>query len=71
LISLYKCLKLTRQTPAQQALAILSTVHVFVMLVNDHRVNVLLGNNYKLENTSGSLIAAIFEGLGIAPASTS
>ena len=56
--------------PAQQALAILSTVHGFVMLVNDNRVNALLGDDYQIDDIRDSVMAAIFEGLGIAPPAT-
>ena len=53
--------------PAQQALAILSTVHGFVTLVNDNRVNALLGDDYQLDDIRDTVMAAIFESLGFAP----
>lgn len=51
--------------PAQQALAILSTVHGFVTLVNDNRVSALLGEDFQIEATRDAVMAAIFEGLGV------
>lgn len=50
--------------PAQQALAILSTVHGFVTLVNDNRVGALLGEDYQLEEIRDTVMAAILQGIG-------
>ena len=50
--------------PAKQALAILSTVHGFVTLVNDNRVGALLGDDYQFEDIRDVVMTAIFEGLG-------
>ena len=50
--------------PAQQALAILSTVHGFVTLVNDNRVNALLGDDFQIDVARDAVMAAIFIGLG-------
>ncbi|ARN75706.1 TetR/AcrR family transcriptional regulator [Oceanicoccus sagamiensis] len=50
--------------PAKQALAILSTVHGFVTLVNDNRVASLLGDDYDMEDIRNTIMAAIFEGIG-------
>jgi hypothetical protein len=53
--------------PAKQALAIISTVHGFVTLVNDNRAGALLGDNYDIEEIKNSVLASIFEGLGANP----
>jgi AcrR family transcriptional regulator len=50
--------------PAQQALAILSTVHGFVTLVNDNRVNALLGDDFQVDTARDAVMMAIFAGLG-------
>ena len=50
--------------PELQALSILSTVHGFVTLVNDNRVNALLGDNFQLDEIRDAVMAAIFEGIG-------
>jgi hypothetical protein len=42
----------------------LSTIHGFVSLVNDNRVEHLIGNTYSLENIRAAVLAKIFEGLG-------
>jgi len=57
--------------PVLQALAILSTIHGFVSLVNDNRIGHLLGNPYSLENVRDAVLVSIFDGLGAqrAPAS--
>jgi AcrR family transcriptional regulator len=55
--------------PAKQALAIISTVHGFVTLVNDNRVDALLGEDFDVEEARDSVMAAIFEGLGAIPPS--
>ena len=49
---------------ALQALAILSTVHGFVTMVNDKRVNALLGQNPDINAVRDMIMASIFEGLG-------
>jgi AcrR family transcriptional regulator len=49
---------------ALQALAILSTVHGFVTMVNDNRVNALLGQNPDINAVRDMIMASIFEGLG-------
>lgn len=53
--------------PAQQALAILATVHGFVTLVNDGRVEALLGEEYSVDEMRDTVMAAIFQGVGIEP----
>ena len=50
--------------PVTQALTILSTIHGFVSLVNDNRVEHLIGNTYSLEDIRDAVLAKIFEGLG-------
>ena len=50
--------------PVTQALAILSTIHGFVSLVNDNRIGHLLGNPYSLDSIRDAVLLAIFEGLG-------
>ncbi len=50
--------------PAKQALAIISMVHGFVTLVNDNRVDALLGEVYELDDIRDTIMRAIFEGLG-------
>lgn len=50
--------------PVMQALAILSTIHGFVSLVNDNRIGHLLGNPYSLDNVRDAVLVSIFEGLG-------
>jgi AcrR family transcriptional regulator len=50
--------------PALQALAILSTVHGFVTMVNDNRVNALLGQNPDINAVRDMIMTSIFEGLG-------
>lgn len=61
-------LKLIRPgDPAQQALAILATVHGFVTLVNDGRVEALLGQSYDVAAIRDVVMAAIFQGIGITP----
>ena len=54
--------------PVLQALAILSTIHGFVSLVNDNRIGHLLGNPYSLENVRDAVLVSIYEGLGATPA---
>jgi hypothetical protein len=51
--------------PALQALAILSTVHGFVTLVNDNRVSTLLGPDYELEEVRDMVLTSTFQGLGV------
>ena len=53
-----------RGDPVPQALAILSTIHGFVSLVNDNRVQHLLDNPYTLEQIRDMVLASIFEGIG-------
>ena len=50
--------------PVPQALAILSTIHGFVSLVNDNRVQHLLDNPYSLDQIRDMVLASIFEGIG-------
>lgn len=51
--------------PVTQALAIWSTVHGFVTLVNDNRISHLIGEDYSLDAIRDTVLAAIFEGLGL------
>jgi AcrR family transcriptional regulator len=50
--------------PVVQALAILSTIHGFVSLVNDNRIGHLLGDSYSLNSIRDAILLSIFEGLG-------
>ena len=50
--------------PTLQALTILSTIHGFVTLVIDNRVNALLGDTYQIAQIRDAILTAIFEGLG-------
>ncbi len=49
--------------PVMQALAILSTIHGFVSLVNDNRIGHLVDQPYSLESIRDAVLASIFEGL--------
>ena len=53
--------------PVMYALAILSTIHGFVSLVNDNRIGHLLGNPYSLHDVRDSVLRLIFEGIGAQP----
>ncbi len=50
--------------PVPQALAILSTIHGFVSLVNDNRIQHLLENPYTLDQMRDMVVTSIFEGIG-------
>lgn len=54
--------------PVPQALTILSTIHGFVCLVNDNRVQHLLDNPYTLQEMRDRVLTSIFEGIGADPA---
>ncbi len=51
--------------PTLQAISIVSTVHGFVSLANDRRLNHLYGENYTERQVRDFVITAIFEGLGV------
>lgn len=51
--------------PTLQAISIVSTVHGFVSLANDNRLNHLYGDSYTPEQVKDFVITAIFEGLGV------
>ena len=53
--------------PVTQALAILSTIHGFVSLVNDNRIGHLIGNPYSLDGIRDAVLTMIFEGLAPPP----
>ncbi len=50
--------------PTLQALSILSSIHGFVTMVIDNRVNALLGDSYPLQEVTDAMLASIFEGIG-------
>lgn len=56
--------------PEKQALAILSAVHGFVTLVNDKRVDALLGRGYELTELRDFIMQSIFSGLGVLPSTS-
>jgi len=51
--------------PLLQAISIVSTVHGFVSLVNDNRVDHLLEGKSSIEEVKNFVMTAIFEGLGV------
>ncbi len=51
--------------PTLQAVAIVSTVHGFVSLANDNRLDQVYGGQYTEKQVRDFVITAIFEGLGV------
>jgi AcrR family transcriptional regulator len=47
-----------------QAIAIISSIHGFVSLVNDNRIGMLVEDKYSIEEVREFLIKSIFEGIG-------
>ncbi len=54
-----------RGDPTLQAISIVSTVHGFVSLANDNRLNHVYGEQYTEQQVRDFVITAIFEGLGV------
>ena len=50
--------------PTLQAMSILSSIHGFVTMVIDNRVNALLGDKYPLQEVRDAMLGSIFEGIG-------
>lgn len=53
--------------PVMQALTIWSTIHGYVSLVNDNRIDHLLDAEHSPESARDGVLALLFQGLGTAP----
>lgn len=51
--------------PLLQAIFIISTVHGFVSLVNDNRIDHLLDGELSIQQVQDAVMTSIFEGLGV------
>ncbi len=55
---------LPKADPSLQAVWIVSTVHGYISLVNENRLNALVGNNHSMSEVQDYIVSAIFQGLG-------
>ena len=55
---------LPKADPSLQAVWIVSTVHGYVSLVNENRLNALVGDNHSMSEVQNYIVSAIFQGLG-------
>ena len=55
---------LPKADPSLQAVWIVSTVHGYVSLVNENRLNALVGDNHSMSEVQNYIVSAIFHGLG-------